>query len=374
MEGLAESLNSEQAKLHIKQFFHEECALDAPKKISRDTQDHAHAIELIITELQISFDLDAQLVGIGHRIVHGGDRFKQSVIINKQVINEIENCIPLAPLHNPANLLGISILTTHFPKLDQVAVFDTSFHQTMPAHAYTYAIPYRFYEKEGVRRYGFHGTSHRFVSLQAAKLLNKPLQSINLVTAHLGNGASVAAISNGKSVDTSMGMTPLEGLVMGTRSGDIDPGLFDFLISKKITPDNISKILNKESGLLGISGISNDMRTLCDKAEQGHERCLLAIDIFCFRLAKYIAAMMVSLNQFDALVFTGGIGENSALVREKTIMQLGIFGFELDLVSNSTKRPDAIISRPDTKTILLIATDEEIMIVNDTLELIPGTY
>jgi len=374
MEGLAESLNSEQAKLHIKHFFHKKCTQNTPKKITLDTQDHEHAIELIITELQISFDLEKQLVGIGHRIVHGGDRFKQSVIIDKQVINQIEKCIPLAPLHNPANLLGISILTAHFPQLNQIAVFDTSFHQTMPAHAYTYAIPYRFFEEEGVRRYGFHGTSHRFVSLQAAKLLNKPLHSINLVSAHLGNGASVAAISNGQSVDTSMGMTPLEGLVMGTRSGDIDPGLFDYLISKKLSPDEISRMLNKESGLLGISGISNDMRTLCEKADQGHELSILAIEIFCFRLAKYIAAMMVSLSQFDALIFTGGIGENSALVREKTIMHLGILGFELDQVCNSTKRPDTIISRPGTKTILLIATNEEIMIVNDTLELIPGTF
>jgi len=366
-EGLAESLNSVNAKLHIK-------LLNTEIKSTLDTKDHQHAIDLLIIELQKTFDLKLDLVGIGHRVVHGGESFKQSVIITQEVISEIKNCIPLAPLHNPANLLGINILATLFPKLNQVAVFDTSFHQTMPEHAYTYAIPYKFYKDDGVRRYGFHGTSHRFVTLQASKLLNKQVDTLNLVTAHLGNGASVAAIANGASVDTSMGMTPLEGLVMGTRSGDIDPGLFDYLISKGLSPEDISRTLNKESGLLGISGISNDMRTLCEQAAQGHKLSQLAIDIFCFRLAKYIAAMMVSLTHIDALVFTGGIGENSPLVREKTTDHLLILGFTLDKDLNSLNCSNKVINDADSKNIIVIPTDEELMIVNDTLELIPGTF
>ncbi len=366
-EGLAESLNSVNAKLHIK-------LLNTEIKSTLDTKDHQHAIDLLIIELQKTFDLKLELVGIGHRVVHGGESFKQSVIITQEVISEIKNCIPLAPLHNPANLLGINILATLFPKLNQVAVFDTSFHQTMPEHAYTYAIPYKFYKDDGVRRYGFHGTSHRFVTLQASKLLNKQVDTLNLVTAHLGNGASVAAIANGASVDTSMGMTPLEGLVMGTRSGDIDPGLFDYLISKGLSPEDISRTLNKESGLLGISGISNDMRTLCEQAAQGHKLSQLAIDIFCFRLAKYIAAMMVSLTHIDALVFTGGIGENSPLVREKTTDHLLILGFTLDKDLNSLNCSNKVINDADSKNIIVIPTDEELMIVNDTLELIPGTF
>jgi len=366
-EGLAESLNSSQAKLTIEKYSNH-------TKETFATKDHQNAIKIIIAELQKHFDLDDKLIGIGHRIVHGGDKFKQSALIDQHVKAEIEHCIPLAPLHNPANLLGINILNAQYPNLSQVAVFDTSFHQTMPTHAFTYAIPYRFYEQESVRRYGFHGTSHRFVSHQAAKLLNKDFNETNLVVAHLGNGASVASISHGKSVDTSMGLTPLEGLVMGTRSGDIDPGLYDYLISRNLSPVDISHMLNKESGLLGISGVSNDMRTLCEHASQGHKRSKLAIDIFCFRLAKYIAAMMVSLQSLDALIFTGGIGENSALVRAKTIRHLSIFGFSIDEELNDSNCHNKTIHTSGSRPIIVIPTDEEVMIVQDTLELIPGTF
>jgi len=365
-EGLAESLNSIDAKLKIERIS------DQTKEVFT-TKDHQSAINTIIIELQKQFDLEHQLIGIGHRVVHGGDKFKQSALVDDQVLAEIKHCIPLAPLHNPANLLGINILSEQYPKLSQVAVFDTSFHQTMPAHAFTYAIPYHFYEQESVRRYGFHGTSHRYVSQQAAILLNKDFDNINLVVAHLGNGASVVSISNGKSVDTSMGLTPLEGLVMGTRSGDIDPGLYDYLISKNLSPEDISRMLNKESGLLGISGISNDMRTLCENAEQGHKRSQLAIDIFCFRLAKYIAAMMVSLRNLDALVFTGGIGENSALVRAQTIGHLSIFGFAINDALNRSNCHNKTIHLNSARPIMVIPTDEEVMIVQDTIELIPGT-
>jgi acetate kinase len=366
-EGLAESLNSSNARLKI-----EFCVNKTNETFT--TNDHKSAIKVIITELQKHFELDKQLLGIGHRIVHGGDKFKQSTLIDAQTIKEIERCTPLAPLHNPANLLGIKLLSEQYPSLSQVAVFDTSFHQSMPPPAFIYAIPYRYYEQESIRRYGFHGTSHRYVSHQAAKLLNKNLNKTNLIIAHLGNGASVASISNGKSVDTSMGLTPLEGLVMGTRSGDIDPGLYDYLISKKLSPEEISRMLNKESGLLGISGVSNDMRTLCEKASEGHKQCQLAIDIFCFRLAKYVAAMMVSLDSLDALVFTGGIGENSALVRVNTIKHLAILGFSIDESLNNTHCHNKTIHAKGSRPIMVIPTDEEVMIVKDTLELIPGTF
>ena len=366
-EGLAESLNSSKAELKI-----ENCSNQTKETFA--TKDHKSAINKIITELQRHFDLDNNLIGIGHRIVHGGDKFKQSALIDRHVEAEIKNCIPLAPLHNPANLLGINILHEQYPNLSQVAVFDTSFHQTMPTHAFTYAIPYRFYEQESVRRYGFHGTSHRYVSHQAAELLNKDFNDTSLVVAHLGNGASVASISRGKSVDTSMGLTPLEGLVMGTRSGDIDPGLYDYLISRNLSPEDISHILNKESGLLGISGVSNDMRTLCEHASKGHKRSELAIDIFCFRLAKYIAAMMVSLQSFDALIFTGGIGENSALVRSKTVKHLSIFGFSIDEELKHSNCHNKTIHSSESKRIFVIPTDEEVMIVQDTLEQIPGNF
>lgn len=366
-EGLAESLNSVSAKLKIK-------LSDQQSTEVLPTEDHKSAIQLIISSLHKHFNLDEKLVGIGHRVVHGGEKFKQSALVTAAVLDEIKRCTPLAPLHNPANLLGINILGEHFPAISQVAVFDTAFHQTMPAHAFVYAIPYRFYEQEGVRRYGFHGTSHRYVSQQASILLAKPNSDTNLVIAHLGNGASVASIKGGKSVDTSMGLTPLEGLVMGTRSGDIDPGIYDFLISKQLSPDDISKMLNKESGLLGVSGVSNDMRTLCDEAAKGHVRSQLAIDIFCFRLAKYIAGMMISLQHLDALVFTGGIGENSALVRQKTIDHLAIVGFEVDETKNNGNCQNLTIHTTNSRPIIIIPTDEEVMIVQDTLEQIPGNY
>ena len=365
-EGLADALNTVNAALNIKY-----CRSNT--KVSLPIKDHHSAIERIICELQKDFDLNHNLIGIGHRIVHGGDKFKQSALIDQQVEAEIKRCTPLAPLHNPANLLGINILKEQFPNVSQVAVFDTSFHQTMPAPAYIYALPYHFYEQQGVRRYGFHGTSHRYVGLQAASLLNKRIDDTNLVVAHLGNGASVSAISKGESVDTSMGLTPLEGLVMGTRSGDIDPGLYDYLIAKGFSPEEISHMLNKESGLLGISGKSNDMRAVCEHAAQGHERSQLAIDIFCFRLAKYIAAMMVSLKKLDALIFTGGIGENSALVRAKTIEHLLILGFSIDENLNSSHCHGKAIHSTDSRPIMVIPTDEEVMIVQDTLELIAGT-
>ncbi len=270
------------------------------------------------------------------------------------MIDAIEACSSLAPLHNPANLAGIHAMQALYPNCPQVAVFDTAFHQTLPEAACHYAVPHTLYRDYGVRRYGFHGTSHRWILHQASHRLRKPPEQTSIVSAHLGNGCSVTAVRDGQSVDTSMGLTPLEGLVMGTRSGDVDPGLFDFLLRRGYTAEDIHHMLNHESGLLGLSGVSHDMRTLTEAAADGHEKADLAVNVFCFRLARYIGAMMASLDRLDALVFTGGIGENSTLVRERTLARLGVFG----LTSEST---------------MVIPTDEEQMIAQDTQRLTQGT-
>lgn len=365
-EGIAEALSSDNARL--------KCRFDEEEQLHElPGASHQEALEMLLEILEPRFTLSATLQGIGHRVVHGGELFSGSILISPEVRTQIESCVPLAPLHNPANLLGIDLLAQFFPHLPQVAVFDTAFHQTMPPEAYIYALPYHLYEKHGVRRYGFHGTSHRYVTLEASRFLDKPKEQINLVTAHLGNGASVTAERNGQSVDTSMGMTPLEGLVMGTRCGDVDAGIFSFLIEQGETPESVRKMFNQDSGLLGISGVSHDMRTVCAEADKGDYRCQLAIDVFCARLAKYIAAMLSSLHHCDALVFTGGIGENAAVIRDKTIARLGIFGYRLDPELNEqTDAEITIISRYQCPLILVIKTDEEKMIAQDTRNLIVG--
>lgn len=332
---------------------------------------HQKSLNTIIDELNENFDLLNALIGVGHRVVHGGNKFNQSVVITNEVLAEIEACSDLAPLHNPANIIGIRTLQTLFPTIKQIAVFDTAFHQTMPSYAYTYAIPKEWSEKYQIRRYGFHGTSHRYITQEAALFLDKPISNLNIVSAHLGNGASVAAIKNGKSVDTSMGLTPLEGLVMGTRSGDIDPGIFDFLLSKGISVDEINLSLNKKSGLLGISGLSHDMRALCKEAELGNHEAQLAIDVFCFRAAKYIASMAVSLPKIDALVFTGGIGENAATIREEICKHLDVLGISLNSTMPDTPKTSGFaLHQQGSVPVLVIPTDEELMIVNDTYNLI----
>lgn len=364
-EGLAERLNSDQAQLHLE--------IEQKKEtVNLGVPGHNKAITVLMQKLDDLFSLNKSLIGIGHRVVHGGETFKQSTVINKTVLHEIKACIPLAPLHNPANLLGIEILAELYPTLPQVAVFDTAFHQSMPDTAFLYGLPYDLYTKHCIRRYGFHGTSHRYVSEQAAKLLNKPIAELNAITAHLGNGASVCAIKDGQSVDTSMGFTPLEGLIMGTRCGDLDPGIYDYLLGIKYSPEDISHMLNKESGLLGISGESNDMRSLTELADQGNTQAMLAIDIFCFRLAKYIAAMMISLDRLDVLIFTGGIGENAALIREKTIDRLMILGFVISKDKNMNIRnsKNPFIHQDNSIPVAVIQTNEELTIAKDTLDLI----
>ena len=334
---------------------------------------HAAALNEIIHVLGERNILNETPAAIGHRVVHGGEAFKGAARITTEVLQAIEACCNLAPLHNPVNLLGIQATRTLFPDVPQVAVFDTAFHQTLPLHAYLYALPKRFYEDWGVRRYGFHGTSHAFMLEETAHRLGKPVAKTSLVSAHLGNGCSITAIRNGASVDTSMGLTPLEGLVMGTRSGDIDPGLFDFLADKDISAERLHRILNNESGLLGLSGLTNDMRTLIEAADNGHADAQTALDVFCFRLARYIGSMMVSLDHLDALVFTGGIGENSARVREETLKHLSLLGFALDYERNQGHGTQStplgsIESQGSRFRVMVIPTNEERVIAREALK------
>ncbi|MDX2004906.1 MAG: acetate kinase [Meiothermus sp.] len=329
---------------------------------------HAVAIGSILQELERR-DLRAQVSAVGHRVVHGGEAFKSSVLVSPEVVAAIRACAPLAPLHNPANLLGLGSAQNAFPDLPHVAVFDTAFHQTMPAHAYRYAVPEDWYSRHGVRRYGFHGTSHAYVTRKAAEMLGLGLSHSCFISAHLGNGCSIAAVKDGQSLDTSMGLTPLEGLVMGTRSGDLDPNIHQFIAGVLgIGLDEVTDLLNKKSGLLGLSGLSNDMRELEGAAASGHAGAKLAIEVFCYRLAKYVAAMSVPLGRTDALIFTGGIGENSALVRAKVLGWLGVLGFRVDEAKNTaTIRGQAgVITAPGSTVAMVVNTNEELMIAWET--------
>jgi acetate kinase len=312
------------------------------------------------------------LFAIGHRVVHGGEKFREPTLIDKEVIAAIRRLIPLAPLHNPANLLGIEVALETAPKVPQVAVFDTAFHQSIPPHAFRYALPQALYADHGVRRYGFHGTSHFYVAKQAAVHLKRPLTSLNLITLHLGNGASVTAIKNGKSVDTSMGMTPLEGLIMGTRSGDMDPAII-FYLARKAGQSNeaLESLLNTQSGLKGICGI-NDMREIGQLAARGDEAARLAIDMYCYRIKKYIGAYFAALGRVDALVFTGGIGENASEIRFRSCEGLAHLGVEVDNQINDARRNGIfeIQNAKSSVTILVVPTDEELEIAVQTLKCI----
>ena len=313
---------------------------------------------------------------VGHRVVHGGEKFTQSSIINHEVIKEIEDCIELAPLHNPANLKGISAAREIFGAgLTQVAVFDTAFHQTLPERAFLYALPYQYYRRHRIRRYGFHGTSHRYVAYRYRRLLNIPREQANVLTLHLGNGCSIAAIKNGDSIDTSMGLTPLEGLVMGTRSGDIDPAIVEFICEKEgLSVHEADTLLNKQSGLLGISGLTNDMRELLAEAHESNDRrARLAIEIFCYRIRKYIGSYLAAMNGTDAVIFTGGIGENSAEIRAMICEKLNWLGIELDSESNESKTSDRerqISTENSRVKVFVIPTNEELLIARDTARLI----
>jgi acetate kinase len=330
------------------------------------------ALQFILNLIHKDKELADKLLAIGHRVVHGGEHFTASAIINEAVLEGIRNCKDLAPLHNPANILGIEAAQKGFPKLTNVAVFDTAFHQTMPKHAFLYAIPYALYTDHQIRKYGFHGTSHRYVSQKAADILGKPLAECNFITAHLGNGCSVCAIKNGQSIDTSMGLTPLEGLIMGTRSGDIDASIHAHLVDRLgYDIHKVNNMLNKESGLLGISGLGSDMRTIEEAAEQGNQQAALALEMFCYRLAKYIGAYAVALERIDALIFTAGIGENSPVVRAKTIAWLKILNFILDPAANASHGlgNNGIITKNSSTMVMVIPTNEELLIAQDTAAL-----
>lgn len=314
-----------------------------------------------------------EIEAVGHRVVHGGEKFNGSVFITDEVITEMEACIELAPLHNPPNLAGIRAVKELMGDIPQVGVFDTAFHQTMPSKAFMYGVSYSLYEKYAIRRYGFHGTSHRYVSHKACEILGIPYEEQKIITAHIGNGGSLAAIKNGKSVDTSMGMTPVEGLLMGTRSGDIDAGVLSFIMEKEnIGPQAISTLVNKHSGLLGISGVSSDMREIKAAIEEGNEHAELAVDIFNYRIKKYIGAYAAALEGVNILVFTGGIGENNPTTRKEACSGLEFMGIEIDNEkNNSTFGEESIISTPSSKVIVMVVpTDEEFMIASDTMEIV----
>jgi acetate kinase len=344
--------------------------MDAIEKTAA-VADHQAGFELIGTVMGESGVLRdiSELSGIGHRVVHGGEKFTQPTLINKKVIDTIRQLIPLAPLHNPANLLGIEVVMQSAPQVPQVAVFDTAFHQSIPEHAFRYAIPQNLYEKHHVRRYGFHGTSHHYVAKQAARLMGRPLKTLNLITLHLGNGASAAAVKGGKSIDTSMGMTPLEGLIMGTRSGDIDPAIIFYLGRQTgLGRDAVESILNKDSGLKGICGV-NDMREIEELARAGNSRAALAIEMVCHRIKKYIGGYAAVLGRLDALIFTAGIGENSALIRARSCRGLSHLGVKLDSDKNRRKSKKAFeIQAPGSSAkIFVIPTNEELEIAEQTI-------
>ena len=314
-----------------------------------------------------------EINAVGHRVVHGGEKFNSSVLITDEVIQKITECIDIAPLHNPPNLAGIQAINELLPLVPQVAVFDTAFHQTMPEHAYMYGIPYSLYKKYGIRRYGFHGTSHRYVSKRACEFLGLDYTKTRMITAHIGNGASITAIENGKSVDTSMGFTPIEGLMMGTRSGDVDLGVVTFLMEKEmIGSASVSTLFNKHSGVLGISGISSDMRDIENAIEDGNERAKLAMEMYEYRIKKYVGSYAAALGGVDVIVFTGGVGENQTQTREYVCEGLGFMGVKIDNELNAKSRgKEVLLSTPEsTVKVVVIPTDEEFMIASDTLEIV----
>ena len=313
-----------------------------------------------------------EIDAVGHRVVHGGEKFNSSVVITDEVIRNIEACIEIAPLHNPPNLAGFFAISDLLPQVPQVAVFDTAFHQTMPEHAYMYGIPYTLYKKYGIRRYGFHGTSHRYVSRRACEFLGLDYQKTKIITAHIGNGGSITAIENGKSVDTSMGFTPVEGLMMGTRSGDVDLGVVTYLMEKEmISTSATTTLFNKHSGVLGVSGISSDMRDIEKAISEGNQRAKLALGMYEYRIKKYIGSYAAVLNGFDVLVFTGGVGENQTITRERICNGLSYLGIEIDPEINRIRGEELLISTSNSRVkVVVIPTDEEYLIASDTMELV----
>ncbi len=353
---------------------------DGSKEITElGLTDHKGAVQAILNNLTDpvvgcikSYD---EIDAVGHRVVHGAEKFNKSVLITDEVIQQVKDCYNLAPLHNPANITGIEAITALMPDVPQVGVFDTAFHQTMPAKSYMYALPYRFYKEDGVRRYGFHGTSHRYVSARACEFLGLDAATQKVITCHIGNGGSITAVLNGKSVDTSMGLTPTEGLMMGTRVGDVDPGALTYLMKRhNMTVDDLQRVINKESGMAGVSEISSDMREIENAVNAGDERAKMALDMYEQRIIKYVGAYAAEMGGVDVIVFTGGVGENQTGVRENVCAPLAFMGVEIDTALNArTRGTETEISTPASKVrVVVIPTDEELMIARDTREIVEG--
>ena len=344
--------------------------------VKEQMKDHKDAIRLVLAALVdenngVIKSMD-EISAVGHRVVHGGEKYKESVVINDEVKANIEECFKLAPLHNPANMIGIKACEELMPNTPMVAVFDTAFHQTMPDYAYLYAVPYELYEKYGVRRYGFHGTSHRYVSKRVCEFLGVQPEGKKIITCHIGNGGSISAIKDGKCVDTSMGLTPLEGLMMGTRSGDIDAGAVTFIMEKEhLDANGVSNLLNKKSGVLGVSGVSSDMRELEAAVAAGNPKAILAEKMYFYRIKKYVGAYAAALGGVDIIVFTGGVGENQCNCRSEVCEGLEFMGIKVDLKKNEVRGEEAVISADDSKVkVVVIPTDEELMIASDTMAIL----
>ncbi|WP_288167239.1 acetate kinase [uncultured Peptoniphilus sp.] len=369
-KGLVERIGIEGSRIKHETIGKEKKTIETPMK------DHKRALELVMESLTNEEygaikSLD-EIDAVGHRVVHGGEDFAQSVIIDEKVLKGIEDNVEIAPLHNPPNIMGIKACQRLLPNVKQVAVFDTAFHQTMPAESYIYALPYEYYEKYKIRRFGFHGTSHKYITNRAAEMLGKDVNEVNLITCHLGNGSSICAVKNGKSIDTSMGFTPLEGLAMGTRCGDLDPAILPFLMEKEnLSTDEINTLINKKSGVLGISGVSSDFRDIEAARDEGNKRAKLALDIFEKRVRGYIGSYMTELDHVDAIVFTAGVGENSIEMRESIVNGLKSLGIKIDTERNNVRGEDKLISADDSSIkIFVIPTNEELMIARDTKALV----
>lgn len=369
-KGLVERIGIEGSIISHEKIGMEKFKLTTPMATHKEAI--GHVLEALMdAEHGVVKSMD-EISAVGHRVVHAGEKYASSVLITEDVINALEECVELAPLHNPPNLLGIEACQELMPTTPMVGVFDTAFHQTMPPESYIYAIPYEYYEKYGIRRYGFHGTSHKYVAERTADILGVNIEDLKIITCHLGNGASVSAIKRGKCIDTSMGFTPLEGLVMGTRSGDIDPAIVSYIRQKEnLAHGEATNILNKKSGVLGISGVSSDFRDLEEAVAAGNERAALALKVFAHKVKFYIGAYIAEMNGVDAIVFTAGVGENDINMRDVICSELGNLGIKIDLVKNKVRGKETIISREDSKVkILLVPTNEELMIARDTFHIV----
>lgn len=369
-KGLVERIGIEGSILK-----HEKDGMEGKHIVEEPMKDHKDAIGHVLSAVADSkvgaVKEMSEIDAVGHRIVHGGEKFASSAVLTDEVVAAIKDCSDLAPLHNPANLMGVEACKAILPDVPMVAVFDTAFHQTMPKKSFMYGLPHELYTKHGVRRYGFHGTSHLYVSQKAAEMLGKKPEEVKIITCHLGNGASITAVDGGKSVDTSMGLTPLEGLIMGTRCGDIDPAIIPFVMKKEgLDADGVDRLMNKESGVYGMTGISSDFRDIEDAAAEGNELAINALDAYAQRVKKYIGAYAAEMNGVDAIVFTAGLGENGISMREMICADMDFMGIKLDAEKNNVRGKDRIISADDSKVkVLLIPTNEELMIARDTLRL-----